>query len=189
MSTIIVYKRNGSNPITLTAAERQEGMKDAGDKLRIALSQSAGSTNDTDADDRIKDVIDGLIDAKNAANQNIYDVRFEENRLNPIKYKLEGKIDRRGRHILTHPDNIGVAAPDLSKNGKLRLDVGLDDQISTKNIFKMRLTVPRSAGDSTSWIYLSNDINADLNVIETVPNPATRVQNYLISTFMFSRCR
>ncbi len=192
MSTIIVYKRAGTNPIALSPGERREGMKDTGDMLRDALSTPDGSANDTDADDRVKDVLDKLIGKLNSSSQTVYDVRFEESQLANIKYKLDGKIDRRGRYKLTHPTNIGLPENQQNQalNGKLRLDVGLDDHAPNKNIFKMRLTVPMAAANSGSWIYLTDDINGDVNIVEADPNdPITKTQNYLISTFMFSRCR
>jgi hypothetical protein len=182
VSTIIIYKRNGNNSFKLTDTERMEGMKDAGEKLREELAKDNGASNDSDADDRIKDVLDWLFTETNAAGKLLYAVRFEENQADPVKYKLDGQMDERGRYLLKHPT-------DPRKNGRLRLDVGLDDRTSTKKIFKMRLTVPKSAADTTSWTYLSDDINADLVEIAKEKDPSTKIENYLISTFMFSRCR
>jgi hypothetical protein len=209
MSTIIVYKRlqnsAGTGPnqfITLAPEERREGMKDAGQMLRAELALNSGSANDTDAEDRVTDVLDRLI-AEKVGTLQTYDVRLEKDRINPVKYKIDGRRDKKGRYRLTHPDNLLSNDPnnapkddsqltpqDKMKNGALRMDVGLDHAISAKNIFRMRMTVPRAAGNITSWNYLTDDINADVNQIEADPlNPVTKAQNYLISTFMFSRCR
>lgn len=202
MSTIIVYKRTGTNAFSLSAAERQEGMKDAGDLLRDALSEENGSANDTDAEDRVLSVLDELIKAKVTGSLTLlaYDVRLEDDKDSPVLYKLDGQTDNMGRYKLTHPDNLTVndpnnapksdAAQDKKKNGKLLLDVGLDDLAKKKKVFKMRMTVPKSASNPANWIYLTGNINADINAIEQdLVNTNTKIQNYLISTFMFSRCR
>lgn len=215
MSTIIVYKRTGNTMFALNAAERQNGMMDAGRKLRISLSIGLGSVNDDDAEDRVRDVLDFVISEKvpGFPNLQLYDVRLEESRNivppGAAKYKLAGGIDKRMRYILTHIDNLIPGDPnnapkadgtlndaDRAKNGKLKLDIGLDNLANANNVFKMRMTVPRAASDSNSWGYLSTDIYADEKTIETGVAPAAlpaavaeKIEGYLISTFTFSRCR
>ncbi|MDB5658055.1 MAG: hypothetical protein JWS10_670 [Cypionkella sp.] len=211
MSTIIVYKRTGNTMFALDAAERQNGMVDAGKKLRTALSASGGSVNDDDAEDRVRNVLDFLIAEKVplSTTQHLYDVRLEKSRISTVSYKLAGATDKRQRYILTHRDNLIVGDPnnapkpdglltdaDRAKNGKLKLDVGLDNLATANNVFKMRMTVPRAASDSNSWGYLSTDIYSDEKILEsgvvTPPLPAAiaeKIEGYLISTFTFSRCR
>lgn len=215
MSTIIVYKRTGNTMFALNAAERQNGMMDAGKKLRTSLSSGGGSANDDDAEDRVREVLDFIISEKvpGLPNLQLFDVRLEESRgivpPGTAKYKLVGGIDKRLRYLLTHVDNLIPGDPnnapkpdgtltdaDRAKNGKLKLDIGLDNLANANNVFKMRMTVPRAAGDSNNWGYLSKDIYADEKTIETGAVPASlpaaiaeKIEGYLISTFTFSRCR
>ena len=183
MSTIVVYKRNPANTNPPVPAERQAGMRDAGQMLRRELSDSFGAGNDTDAEDRVMSVLDDLIAEPKGMFPKVYDVRFEvKNGAIETSYKIDGAKDGKGRYQL-------IDAADARNTGKLLLDVGLDDVARKKNIFKMRMTVPRAAANDASWDYLSGQVNADLNEIEIGGPAPNRVQNYLIATFMFSRCR
>lgn len=206
MSTIIVYKRTGLANFALDPFERQNGMLDAGSKLRTKLASFGGSANDDEAEDRVRDVLDRLISdmiPKTALHQ--YEVRLEESRGTAPIYKIAGGIDNRQRYILTHKTNLAtdpnnspipdnqLTAAQRALNGRLKLDIGLDNLANANNVYKMRVTVPRAAANSTSWGYLSTDIFQDAKAVEAGPiGPGTvaeNIEDYLISTFTFSRCR
>ena len=178
MGTIVVYKPN----VAGGSAARRAGMLDAGSRLRIALGQ--GFSGAEEADEIIKGVLDALL-ASASGCQVLYELRSATPALDPIRYSIDKTPDNRGRYILTN-------LADSNDKKKLRLEGVLDDKPG--KVFRMNVVVPHRANDSSSWSYLSTDINADLNEIEApAPAPANlkpnEVKDYLISTFMFSRCR
>lgn len=206
MSTIIVYKRTGQTNFVLDAVERQNGMTDAGKLLRIALSASGGSGNDQDADDRVRKVFDKLIsDMIPLTALHQYEVRLEESRGTAPIYKIVGPTDGLKRYFLKHQSNLVAGDPNNTPipdnqltaaqkalNGKLKLDIGLDNFANSGNVYKMRVTVPRAAAVSASWGYLSTEIFQDEKAIEAASTAVTLAENiegYLISSFTFSRCR
>lgn len=178
MGTIVVYKASGNPPTFMfSAAERRAGMMDFGSKLRAAFPASP-ITTPVQAEAVGKSVIDQLL--ANPA----YKLRFELKTPGLVAYVIGPPNGGGGPYTLTNSANPGDTA-------LLNLMGRLDDKGGS--VFNMNFVVPRTATNSSSWDYLTTDLNTDLNAIEAAGGPpatmAEHLQNYLISTFMFSRCR
>lgn len=161
MSAIVLY----DDPSATTQDARIAGMAEAGAKIR---AEAPGVTNPNQAKAVVNEIVETFVDA--ADKHAVLEVIGGDL---PIGSKIG--------------DNFDLGAK------KLKLKGEVDDE--QNNLYQMTSVIPARATPTNSWAYLSDRVVPDMRVLiatyDSDPTDANKVrlEDYLIATFAFTRCR
>lgn len=182
MTSIIVYDPalDGSETEAEIGAARRKGMVATGKRLR---SQLEGCQLDAEVEAAVNRVVGRIAKRKG-------DLALLEagTRAKPVRYKIQER--KKTRFPLTNFDD-----PTDDKR-RLKLKGVIDDSTDPdgdemKRNFRMTTVSPYDS-DEQSWNYLATVIFQDLLEIEGINHTikkSDKIENYLIATFAFTRCR